>query len=379
MKSVYLDYAATAKARPEALAAVVGALELGANPSAVHAEGRKARDLVEAARAVIARLAGASAEAVTFTSGGSEADGLAIESAAQLDDIGGLIAPAIEHEAVLETAKATGKPVEVWPVNQDGVADLDWLADRLKRWETGRPFVALMLVNNATGVIQPVAEAARLVREADGWLHVDAVQGAGKIAIDIEALGADTLALSAHKLGGPQGAGALVAGPRARLTRRLHGGGQERGRRSGTENLSGIAGFAAAAEAALQELPGVDGGRTAWRDQAAARLKAAGAVVIGEAAARVGDILSIAVTDWPSELQVIGLDLEGVRVSAGAACTSGKVKSSRVLDAMGQGELSAGVLRASSGWATAPEDWNRFVEVWTAGYARQRARKPTPA
>jgi cysteine desulfurase len=378
MKSVYLDYAATAKARPEAVAAVVRALELGANPSAVHAEGRKARGLVEEARAVIARLAGASPEAVTFTSGGSEADGLAIGSAAELDDIGGLIAPAIEHEAVLEAAKATGKPVEVWPVDVNGVADLDWLRDRLKRWDAGRPCVALMLVNNATGVIQPVAEAGRLVREAGGWLHVDAVQGAGKFALDIEALGADTLALSAHKLGGPQGAGALVAGPRARLTRRMHGGGQERGRRSGTENLSGIAGFAAAAEAALQELPGVDG-RTAWRDQAAARLKAAGAVVVGEAAARVGDILAVAVPDWPSDLQVIGLDLEGVRVSAGAACTSGKVKSSRVLDAMGQGELSAGALRASSGWATTAQDWDRFVEVWTTGYARLRARKSAAA
>jgi cysteine desulfurase len=311
---------------------------------------------------------------VTFTSGGSEADSLAIESAVQLDDIGGLIVSAIEHEAVLETARAQGKPVEVWPVNASGQADLDWLADRLSRWTHGRPFVGLMQVNNATGVIQPVAEAARLVREKDGWLHVDAVQAAGKITIDIEALGADTIALSAHKLGGPQGAGALVAGPRAKLTRRLHGGGQERGRRSGTENLSGIAGFATAAEAALKELAGLDGGRTRWRDRAADRLKAAGAVVTGEDAPRVGDILAIAVPDWPSELQVIGLDLEGVRVSAGAACTSGKVKSSRVLDAMGQGELSQGALRASSGWATSPGDWDRFVEVWTAGYARHRAR-----
>jgi cysteine desulfurase len=379
MNSVYLDYAATAKARPETVSAVVRALEIGANPSAVHAEGRKARALVEEARASIARLAGASPEAVTFTSGGSEADGLAIESAARLDDISGLIVLAIEHEAVLETAKVQGKPVEVWPVNGQGLADLDWLADRLARWEHGRPFVALMHVNNATGVIQPVAEAARLVREREGWLHVDAVQAAGKVGIEIDALGADTIALSAHKLGGPQGAGALIAGPRAKLTRRLHGGGQERGRRSGTENLSGIAGFAAAAEAALQELASLDSGRTAWRDRAAERLKAAGAVVTGVGAPRVGDILAIAVPDWPSELQVIALDLEGVRVSAGAACTSGKVKTSRVLDAMGQGELSQGALRASSGWATTPEDWDRFVEVWSAGYARQRARGRTAA
>jgi cysteine desulfurase len=233
-------------------------------------------------------------------------------------------------------------------------------------------------VNNATGVIQPVAEAAKLVREAGGWLHVDAVQAAGKLEIDFEALGADSLALSAHKIGGPQGAGALIAGPRARITRRLHGGGQERGRRAGTENLPGIAGFGAAAEAALKELPSV-GERAAWRNRAAERLKAEGAEISGEDAPRIGDILSVAVADWPSELQVIALDLEGVRVSAGAACSSGKVKSSRILEAMGQGELAKGVLRASAGWATTPGDWDRFVEVWTAAHGRQRARRLSAA
>lgn len=378
MTGVYLDYAATAKVRPEAAAAVVRALEIGANPSSVHADGRRARALVEDARSAVAKLAGVTPEAVTFTSGASEADGLAIESAARLDDIGGLILSATEHEAVLETAQAQSKPTELWPVDASGLADLDWLAERLKRWSGPPPFVALMLVNNATGVIQPVAEAAKLVRAAGGWLHVDAVQAAGKLAIDVEALGADSLALSAHKIGGPQGAGALIAGPRAKITRRLHGGGQERGRRAGTENLSGIAGFGAAAEAALAELPAV-AARAAWRDRAAERLKAEGAEISGESAPRIGDILSVAVPDWASELQVIALDLDGVRVSAGAACSSGKVKSSRILEAMGQGELAKGVLRASAGWATRPEDWDRFVEVWTTAYRRQRARKLSAA
>lgn len=373
--SVYLDYAATAKPRPEAVHAVVQALELGANPSAVHAEGRKARALIEDARRVVADLAGASAEAVTFTSGGSEADSLAVESAAALEVIDHLVISATEHEAVIETARASGKPLTVWPVNTDGLADLDWLADHLKT-SNGPAFVALMAVNNATGVIQPVTEAARMVREAGGWLHVDAVQAAGRLSLG--ALGADTLALSAHKLGGPQGVGALIAGPRARLTRRLHGGGQERGRRAGTENLSGIAGFAAAIQAAIRD-QAQTAERSQWRDAAAQRLKAAGAVIVGEAAPRVGDVLAIAVPDWGSELQVISLDLDGVRVSAGAACTSGKVKSSRVLDAMGLGDLSQGGLRASAGWATEAKDWDRFVEVWSAGYARQQARRKSAA
>jgi cysteine desulfurase len=235
-----------------------------------------------------------------------------------------------------------------------------------------------MLVNNETGVIQPVAEASALVRAAGGWLHVDAVQASGRIAIDIAALGADSLALSAHKLGGPQGSGALVIGPRAKLTRRLHGGGQERGRRAGTENLSGIAGFAAAAERALQDLPKV-AARAAWRDAAAERLKARGAVIAGEGAPRVADILCAATPGWSSEVQVMALDLDGVRVSAGAACSSGKVKVSRVLEAMGMGELAGGALRASGGWATTPQDWARFEQAWSTACDRQGARRRNAA
>lgn len=370
--SIYLDHNATAPVRPEALAAICAALAAAGNPSSVHAAGRAARARVEDARASVAALVGASPENLIFTSGGTEADALAIDSAIAAGEVRRLIIGATEHEAVVNTARASGLPVEVWPVDRRGVADLDWLGARLKAWsaEDGRPFVALMLANNETGVIQPVATAAALIRAAGGWLHVDAVQAAGKIAVDFTALGADTLALSAHKIGGPQGVGALIYGERARISPRLHGGGQERGLRAGTENVAGFAGFGAAAEAVRRDLP-MAARQAAWRDAVAARLAAAGAVIAGEGAERLPGVLCLAAEDFPSSLQVMSLDLEGVQVSAGAACSSGKVKPSGVLAAMGYGELAAGALRASGGWNTTEQDWDRFAEVWLAAHARR--------
>jgi cysteine desulfurase len=369
--AIYLDYNATAKVRPEAIDAVARALASVGNPSSVHAAGRAARNLVETARADVAALVGAAAAAVTFVSGGTEADALAIDSAVA-DGVGRLIIGATEHEAVRETAAASGLPVEVWPVDADGLADLDWLADSLRAGP--RALVGLMLANNETGVIQPVAEAAALVRAADGWLHVDAVQAAGKIGIDIEALGADTLALSAHKIGGPQGVGALVAGPRARLTRQLHGGGQERGVRSGTENVAGIAGFAAAARASDRDLP-LLAAQSAWRDQLSDRMRAAGAIVLGAAAPRLPQTLCVSTPDFASDLQVMTLDLAGVMISAGAACTSGKVKPSRVIEAMGHPGLALSAVRISGGWATTEEDWKRCGDVWLEAHARLAGRR----
>jgi cysteine desulfurase len=231
-----------------------------------------------------------------------------------------------------------------------------------------------MLANNETGVIQPVAQTARLLRDRDGLMHVDAIQAAGKLALELEALGADTLAVSAHKLGGPQGVGALAFTRRAPVHRRLHGGGQERGLRGGTENLSGIAGFGAAADAALKDLEQDRTVQRSWRDAAAERLKAAGAVVAGEAAPRLDTTLCIAAPGWVSALQVMALDLEGVMVSAGSACSSGKVKASSVLEAMGFGPLAEGALRASGGWASSEDDWMRFADVWLAARARHAAR-----
>ena len=371
---VYLDHNATSIVRPEARAAIAHALEVGGNPSSIHAAGRAARALVEQARADVAALIAAPASTVIFTSGGTEANALAIESAVAAG-ARRLIVSAIEHDSVQETSRVLGVAVEVLPVDANGVADLAWLETRLAIWDAadGKPFVALMLANNETGVVQPVAEAAELIRAADGWLHVDAVQAAGKIAIDSRALGADTLSISAHKIGGPQGVGALTFGPRATLSRRQHGGGQERGRRGGTENVPGISGFGAAAKVAAAAL--ADLHRQAdGRDAAAQRLKADGSVVMGEAAPRLPNTLCIATPGFPADVQVMGLDLAGVMVSAGAACSSGKVKASPVLEAMGQGELSGCAIRVSGGWNTTPADWDRFVEAWSAAHARHAAR-----
>ncbi len=369
--SIYLDYNATAPIRPEARDAVLRAFDAAGNPSSVHASGRAARDLVETARAQVAALVGVVPGSVTFVSGGTEANALAIGSAA-FAGFNRIIVSEGEHDAVLETAAASGLQVLKMPLDADGVARLDWLEEALS--DEGRALVCLMLANNETGVVQPVAQAAALVRAADGWLHVDAVQAAGKIAIDFTALGADTMALSAHKLGGPQGVGALVAGTRATIVRQQHGGGQERGRRAGTENVAGIAGFGAAAQAAASDLPAMTN-QGKWRDALAERVKAAGAVVLGEGAARLPQTLCLAAEGFASQIQVMSLDLAGVMVSAGSACSSGKVKASRVVDAMGRADLAPFALRVSGGWASTEQDWISCGDAWLAAYSRIGARR----
>ncbi|UAL12865.1 cysteine desulfurase family protein [Caulobacter segnis] len=369
--SVYLDYNATAPLRPEAREALLRALESPANPSSVHAAGRAARDVVERARAQVGALVGVPAGSVTFVSGGTEANALALESA-KAAGFERIIVSAIEHDAVTETARASGLPVESLPVDANGVADLDWLAQALE--QPGKTLVCLMLANNETGVIQPVAEASSLVRARDGWLHVDAVQAAGKIAVDFSALGADTMALSAHKLGGPQGVGALVAGTRATVTRRQHGGGQERGRRAGTENVAGIAAFGSAVIAAQAGLASL-AEQAHWRDALAQRVKAEGAVVLGERAERLPQTLCFAGEGFGSEVQVMNMDLAGVMVSAGSACSSGKVKASRVVEAMGRTDLAPFALRVSGGWASTEADWIKCGDAWLAAWKRIGARR----
>lgn len=369
--AIYLDYNATAPIRPEAREAVLRAFELAGNPSSVHAYGRAARDVVETARKQVGELVGVVAGSVTFVSGGTEANALAIESAVA-SGVKRLVVSAIEHDAVVETAAASGVSVAVLPVDAQGVADLSKLPDLLAG--EGRTLVCLMLANNETGVIQPVAEASAIVRAADGLLHVDAVQAAGKIAIDFSALGADTLALSAHKIGGPQGVGAMVAGTRATVVRRQHGGGQERGRRAGTENVAGVAGFGAAAVAALRDLPqAADQG--IWRDFLAQRVKEAGGVVLGEGVPRLPQTLCLAAEGFASQVQVMNLDLAGVMVSAGSACSSGKVKASRVVEAMGRTDLAPFALRVSGGWASTEADWIVCGDAWLAAWKRIGARR----
>lgn len=291
MSGVYLDYNASALTRPEVQAAVARALADNGNPSAVHAAGRRARARIETARAQVAELVGADPTAVVFNSGGTEANAQGVASALAAG-CERLIVSATEHPCVAETAANAGVAVEVLPVNADGVVDLPWLEAALAR--PGRAAVAIHHANNESGVIQPIAEAAALVRAAGGWLHVDAIQSAGKIAVDMLELEADSLTLSAHKLGGPQGVGALVLKQGRAGVRILHGAGQERGLRSGTENVAGIAGFGAAAECAMRDLSQASA-HAAWRDAAARAVKAAGAVVIGEDAPRLPNTLFLAV------------------------------------------------------------------------------------
>lgn len=376
MSGVYLDYNASALVRPEVLAIMTEALADNGNPSAVHAAGRRARARVETARAKVAQLVGADPTAVVFTSGGTEANAQALQSALAAG-CERLIVCATEHPCVIEAAMASGKPVKPLPVDERGVIDLVKLGQLLNQ-TGGRAVVAIHHANNESGVIQPIAEAARLVRAAKGWLHVDAIQSAGKIPVDMRALGADSLTLSAHKLGGPQGVGALVLGEGASAVRILHGAGQERGLRAGTENVPGIAGFGVAADCAARDLP-LAGAHKAWRDAAEAAVEAAGATILGKGAPRLPNTLFLSVPGWDSPQQLIVLDLDGVMVSAGSACSSGKTKPSRAIVAMGRMDLATGGVRVSGGWGTTQDDWSRFAAAWTKAYDIYRARQSARA
>lgn len=371
MKPVYLDYNASALVRPEVQAAMAEALADNGNPSAVHAAGRRARARVETARARVAEMVGADAQSVVFSSGGTESNAQAIASAIAAG-CERLIVCASEHPCVAEAAMASGKPVKVLPVDARGVVDLGKLSELLRA--PGKAVVAIHHANNESGVIQPIREAATLVREAGGWLHVDAIQSAGKIPVSMAALKADSLTLSAHKLGGPQGVGALVLGEGRAAVQIVRGAGQERGLRAGTENVPGIHGFGVAADCAVRDLPTAEA-HAAWRDAAEATVEAAGATIIGKGAPRLPNTLFLSVPDWESPQALIVLDLEGVMVSAGSACSSGKTKPSRTIVAMGRMDLATGGVRVSGGWGTTQDDWSRFASAWTRAYQTYRARQ----
>lgn len=368
--SVYLDYNASGLVRPEVQSVMAQVLADGGNPNAVHAFGRRARARTETARAQVAGLVGADPTAVIFSSGGTESNAQAIASALAAG-CERLIVGATEHPCVAEAATVSGAPVEVLPVDGEGVADLVWLAEALQR--PGRAVVALHHANNESGVIQPVAEAAALVRAAGGWLHVDAIQSAGKIPVDMRALDADSLTLSGHKLGGPQGVGALVLKAGREAVRILHGAGQERGLRAGTENTPGIAGFGAAADCAARDLETAMA-HAGWRDAAEARVRAEGAVIVGGASPRLPNTLFMASPGWDSPQQLITLDLAGVMVSAGSACSSGKTRPSKTMLAMGLAPIATHAIRVSGGWGTTEADWLRFADAWIAAHAKRQAR-----
>jgi cysteine desulfurase len=353
----YLDANASEPLRPEAKAAMSAAFEVTGNPSSVHAAGRAARRVLENARERIAACFGAREQDVVFTSGGTEADALAVHA---LSADRRVMLCATEHDAI----RAAAPNAAVLPVDCNGVADLEVL----RRWLRSGPaaLVCLMLGNNETGTIQPIAEAAALCREHGALLHVDAVQAAGRIPVDMTLLGCHSIALSAHKHGGPTGVGALLLSPHlAPITPLISGGGQERGRRGGTPPLGAIAGFAEVCIGASGQ-PRL----AALRDRAEAAAVHHGAIVCGGGAPRLANTTSLALPGVRADTQVIALDLDGIAVSAGAACSSGKVQTSHVLTAMGLGALAGQAIRVSLPWNVT----DAAIEAFEAAYARMAAR-----
>jgi cysteine desulfurase len=370
----YLDYNAGAPARPEVAAAMTEVLAAPGNPSSVHAAGREARRRMEEARAVVAALVGAQPAGVVFTSGGTEANALALRGCGRAR----VLVSAVEHASVREQGVA-----ETIPVDSNGIVDTAAL-DRMLAADPRPALVSVMLANNETGVIQPVAEVAAIARRHGAQVHCDAAQGPGRLSVSLSDLGVDFLTLSAHKLGGPAGIGALVlADAESGMAPILLGGGQERRRRAGTENLAGIAGFAAAAVKAGDDIASRDVilGISDLRDglEAEALRRVPGAAVLGARARRLGNTTCLALPGVPAQLQVMALDLVGVMVSAGAACSSGKVSESHVLRAMGLGpEVAGAAIRVSLGWASRRQDVELFLRAW-ADLARRKGFKVVDA
>jgi cysteine desulfurase len=365
---VYLDWNATAPLRREAREAMAAAWELPGNPSSVHAEGRQARRRVEEARAALAGAVGVSPRNVVFTSGGTEANALALSPGlrrASGPPVRRLVVSAIEHASVLAGGRFPADAIGTFGVSSVGVVDLG----RLRAVLAGGPpaLVSVMLANNETGAVQPIAEVAEIVNAAGGLLHVDAIQAFGKVSFDIGTLGADLMTLSAHKIGGPKGIGAVVLAEGVQgLEPLLRGGGQELGHRAGTENVAGIAGFGAAAKAAVAAMGGEVNRLEGLRDRLEAGLRQTpGALVFSQDTPRLPNTTLFTVPGLRAETAVIGFDLAGIAVSSGSACSSGKVQPSHVLAAMGLGpQLAQGAVRLSLGWSTSDADIDHCLETW---------------
>jgi len=360
---IYLDHNATTPVRSEVVEAMTMALAQTGNPSSVHRFGRLARRMLDDARESVAQLAGARASNVIFTSGGTEANNLALRGFCDT-----ALVSAVEHDSVLSAQPGA----VIVRVDHNGVVDLDQLRDGLSR-QGGQVVVSVMLANNETGVLQPIADVVALAREFGAIVHCDAIQGAGKLPLSLSDLGVDLMSVSAHKIGGPQGIGALIMRDGLDPEPLLRGGGQERRRRAGTENLPGIAGFGAAARRAADGLAAY-AGIAVLRDEMEARLADAvpDAIFHGAQTARLANTSCIGLPGVTGEIQVMTLDLAGIAVSAGSACSSGKVTPSHVLQAMGADDDTArNAIRVSLGVETRPEDIDRFVDVWIDMAARR--------
>lgn len=380
-RRLYLDYNATAPLLPAAQAAMIDAMTLPGNPSSVHAEGRQARSVMARARDTVARLCGVASAQVTFCSGATEAANHVLtpdfrmgRSAVRMSR---LLVSAVEHPAILSGGRFSADQLTVLPVDADGRLELEALEAALAGHDrsTGQAMLGLQLANNETGVIQPVRAAAEIVKAHQGLVVVDAVQGAGRVQLSLDDLGADFLILSAHKIGGPKGVGALIsAGETLMPTPLLRGGGQEKGHRGGTENLIGIAGFGAAAEIAADAVAGI-AAVAKLRDRTEARMRemAPDLIIHGVSAERLANTCFFSLPGLKAETAQIAFDMEGIAVSSGAACSSGKIGESHVLAAMGA-DAGLGAIRVSLGREHTENDIERFLEAFKAINTRRLAR-----
>ncbi len=367
---IYLDHNATTPIKPVVRDAKLAAMELPGNASAIHKAGRTARRMLEDARATVVRHFNLGPrDIVVFTSGATEANNIALRGCGMER----LIVSAIEHPSVLETARACGLALDVLPVTDSGVIDLAALETMLAG-NTQQTLISVMLANNETGVIQPLEHVVTLARKHGALVHSDAVQAVGRMAIDVQKLGVDFISISGHKIGAPQGIGALIIANCVAITPQMTGGNQEKNLRAGTENLAGIVALAAALDAcdiaACAQL-------SVWRDRIESEIAAAAPTVriFGKTAPRLGNTSMFALPGVSSETQLIALDLAGICVSNGSACSSGTVKASHVLRAMGADDAAAGSsLRVSLGWNTTESDVTSFIAVWLKMYERVKDR-----
>ncbi|SCB56546.1 cysteine desulfurase [Rhizobium aethiopicum] len=378
---LYLDWNATAPLHPAARDAIMRAIDIFGNPNSVHGEGRAARAAIEGARRRVAALAGTDPGNVIFTSGATEAANLVLTPDFRMGRtplrLGHLYFSAIEHPAVREGGRFSRDKMTEIPVTEAGIVDLDALGLLLGAHDkaAGLPMVAIMLVNNETGIVQPVEAAAKIVHAHGGLLVVDAVQAAGRIALDIGQIGADFMIVSSHKIGGPKGAGALIARGEALMPRPLiQGGGQERGHRSGTQNSLALIGFGAAAEVAAGELATRNSaiGALRARLEAGMRRVASDVIIHGEGGERVANTIFFTLPGLKAETGQIAFDLEGVALSAGSACSSGRLGESHVLTAMGR-DAKLGALRISLGFSTTEEDIDRAIAAFAKIACRRRS------
>lgn len=370
---IYLDYNATTPARPEVIDAVCGVMEAARNPSSVHGAGRKARILVETARDQIAALVNCKPGEVIFTSGGTEANNLAVKAL----EVEHVLVGATEHDSILAPAGRLAAQQHIVAVDSAGLIDLEALTSLLARLD-GPVLLSVMIANNETGILQPLKEIAEICHAHDVYLHCDAVQAAGKVALDFAGMGIDMMSISAHKIGGPQGIGALIVRESLPIRAQQTGGGQELGRRGGTENVAGIVGFGVAARIAADHVR--DYQKIAeLRDLLETEILSAApdAVIHGRGGKRLANTLCVSMPGVESELQVMSFDLAGIAVSAGSACSSGKVKPSHVLVAMGVADdIAASAIRISLGWLTSRDDILQCAEVWKKLYRQHAAGGP---